>query len=91
LSRIIWANAALGNLRAIEAYIAQFNPFAAAKVAAEIIETAEQLADLPQRGRIVAGTSLREVMTSYPYIIRYRVTGEDIIILRIRHMARNSA
>lgn len=91
MHKVVWANAALVNLQAVQDYIAQFNPYAAAKVAAEIVETAEELVMFPQRGRAVRGTRLREVMTSYPYIIRYRVTGDMIIILRIRHMARKPA
>ena len=32
---------------------------------------------------------MRELIShSYPYIIRYRIEGERVIILRIRHMAR---
>ena len=31
------------------------------------------------------------MITSYPYIIRYRISDEGICILRIRHMARAAA
>jgi plasmid stabilization system protein ParE len=31
---------------------------------------------------------MREVMSSYPYIIRYRTAGDEVVILRVRHMAR---
>lgn len=75
-------------MQAIQDYIAQFNPHAAQKVATEILETADELNVFPYRGRLAAGTGLREIMTSYPYIIRYRVSGDMVIILRIRHMAR---
>ncbi len=37
---------------------------------------------------MVPRTTMREVMTSYPYIIRYRIVGDEIVILRVRHMAR---
>lgn len=91
MSRVVWAASALANLQAIRDYIAQFNPYAAAKVAAEIIESAEFLVEFPGRGRIVQGTPYREVMTSYPYVIRYRIGQDEIMILRIRHMARDSS
>lgn len=31
---------------------------------------------------------MREAMTSYPYIIRYRINGDEVVILRIRHGAQ---
>jgi toxin ParE1/3/4 len=88
LNSIVWSRRALLNLQAIRDYIAQFNPYAVAEVAAEIIETGTFLLTFPQRGRIVRGTEYREVTTSYPYVIRYRIGQEEIVILRIRHMAR---
>ena len=90
MNKIVWSRRALFNLQAIRDYIAQFNPFAADKVADEIIATGEQLALFPGRGRMVPGKDMREMMTSYPYVIRYRIAGDQVIILRIRHMARGS-
>ena len=60
-------------------------------MADEIIATGEQLALFPGKGRVVPGKGLREMITSYPYVIRYRISGQDIFILRIRHMARRPA
>jgi plasmid stabilization system protein ParE len=34
---------------------------------------------------------MREVVTRFPYVIRYRIVGEDVIILRVRHTARRPA
>jgi plasmid stabilization system protein ParE len=31
---------------------------------------------------------MRELVTNYPYIIRYRVVGNTVRILRVRHMSR---
>jgi plasmid stabilization system protein ParE len=78
----------LANLQAIREYIRQFNPHAATKVAAEIIETGDGLANFPYRGRSVGKGPLREVVTAYPYTIRYRINDGDVIILRVRHTAR---
>ena len=33
-------------------------------------------------------TGLRELVTDYPYIIRYFIDGNKIVILRVRHTAR---
>jgi plasmid stabilization system protein ParE len=31
---------------------------------------------------------MRELVAEYPYIIRYHIDGDKIVILRIRHTAR---
>jgi plasmid stabilization system protein ParE len=48
----------------------------------------DSLANFPHRGRRVRGTSLRELVSVSPYIIRYRVAEDEVVILRVRHSAR---
>jgi plasmid stabilization system protein ParE len=43
---------------------------------------------LSTRAQPVRNSDMREVVTSYPYIIRYRVTRDAVRILRVRHTAR---
>jgi plasmid stabilization system protein ParE len=50
----------------------------------------DSLERFPQRGRPVRGTNLREWTLVYPYIIRYRIAGDDVRILRVRHGMRRS-
>jgi toxin ParE1/3/4 len=88
LSRVVWTAHALANLRAIRIYIAQFNPRAAAELAARLIAAGNSLEHFPHRGRSVRGTTMRELLTVAPYVIRYRIAGEDVLILRVRHSAR---
>jgi toxin ParE1/3/4 len=88
LSEVIWTNAALAQLRAILTYVEQFNPQAAQKLVGELIATGNSLANLPHRGRPVPKTDLRESVTSYPYILRYRISGQEVVILRVRHASR---
>jgi plasmid stabilization system protein ParE len=90
LNEVVWTEPALANLQAIRDYIKQFNPDAAAKVAAEIIATGNGLVNFPRRGRLVPGTNIREAINIYPYIIRYRIDGNTEIILRVRHTLRRS-
>ncbi len=68
-------------------YLIDFNPKAAADVFTNLIETGDGLENLPHRGRKVSNSGMREVLTAYPYIIRYRVTGDAVRILRVRHTA----
>ncbi len=87
MRRIVWTDDAVANLEAIEAYIAVFDPAAAERLATRLIEVADSLAAFSERGRD-AGGGLREMTTVWPYILRYRVEAERVIILRIRHGAR---
>lgn len=86
--RIVWTDDAVGNLEAITTYVATFNPLAAQRLAARLVAVADSLTDFPHRGRD-AGEGRREMTTVWPYILRYRVEGERVIILRIRHGARD--
>jgi toxin ParE1/3/4 len=88
LNAVIWTNTALANLRFIRAYIGQFNPRAARDLANGLMTAGNSLETFPHRGRPVPKTSLRELVTAYPYVIRYRVIGDVVLILRIRHTSR---
>ncbi|MBS0504445.1 MAG: type II toxin-antitoxin system RelE/ParE family toxin [Proteobacteria bacterium] len=87
MRKIIWTDEAVANLDAIVAYIAEFNPAAARRLAARLIELADGLAEFSERGRDV-GFGRREMTIIRPYILRYRVDPDRVLILRIRHSAR---
>jgi toxin ParE1/3/4 len=87
LRKIVWTEEAISHLEAIVAYISAFNPLAAARLGERLIEVADSLAEYSERGRD-AGDGRREMTTVWPYILRYRVEGDAVIILRIRHGAR---
>jgi len=84
---VVWTAEARDNLSAIRAYIGQFNPIAAERLAARLVSVADTLDEYADRGRPV-GDGRRELTIVRPYIIRYLVTAESVIILRIRHGAR---
>src|SRR3954463_6772612 len=88
LRRIVWTEEAVANLDAIQSYISAFNPAAARRLAARLIEVADSLADFSDRGRD-AGGGLREMVSVWPYILRYRAEADAVVILRIRHGARD--
>ncbi|HME21558.1 MAG TPA: type II toxin-antitoxin system RelE/ParE family toxin [Acetobacteraceae bacterium] len=88
MNRVIWTAFALANLRAIRTYLAQFNPRAAEALADRLISAGNSLENSPGRGRSVPGTEMRELVTVSPYIIRYRIVGHQVVILRVRHRAR---
>jgi len=86
--RIVWTDDAVGNLEAIFTYVSVFNPGAATRIADRLIEVADSLAKFPNRGRD-AGGGQREMTTVWPYILRYRVEGKTVVVLRVRHGARD--
>lgn len=89
MHEVVWSDTALAQLDAIGIYLERFNPKAAAEVAAHLLDAGNSLENFPHRGRPVPGTSMRELTTDYPYIIRYRVARDGIVrILRVRHTAR---
>jgi toxin ParE1/3/4 len=86
--RVVWTQTALrGVWRAYE-YLTDFNPRAAVHLAESLLAAGDSLVNFPHRGRPVRGTNMRELVTVSPYIIRYRVTADTVIILRVRHGSR---
>lgn len=86
--RVVWTEPALDEIARAYDYIFDFNPRAAMHVAETLRKEGEGLVNFPHRGRPVPGTDMRELVTSYPYIIRYRIEDDVAVILRVRHTSR---
>ena len=86
--RVIWSPQALRQVDRASDYLMDFNPRAAVRLAEGLIEAGDSLAHFPHRGRPVHGTTMRELVTAFPYIIRYRVVRDTVRILRVRHTSR---
>ena len=86
--QVLWAPIALRQVEQIFDYLEQFNPRAAEAVAVALITAGNSLKTFPHRGRPVAKTNKREIIAIYPYLIRYRIIGNTVRILRVRHTAR---
>jgi len=84
---IVWSDLALADLAHIRAYIGQFNPAAAQRFAARIIAATDSLTRFPEIGRHI-GNGRRELAIVPPYLIRYRITGARVEIIRVRHGAQ---
>jgi toxin ParE1/3/4 len=85
--RVIWSPAALNDIGRAYDYIVDFNPRAAAELTRQLKEAGDTLAKFPERGRPIAGER-RELLVIWPYSIRYRITGQQAQILRVRHGAQ---
>jgi len=86
---IRWLTAALSDLRAIKAYIAEQNPEAARQVIASIRHQATTLTNQPNIGRMGRIPDTRELVISpYPYIVAYREHHDEVHILAVVHTSR---
>jgi toxin ParE1/3/4 len=86
--RVVWTRTALRGVSRAYDYIFDFNPRAAALMASALLAAGDSLVNFPHRGRPVRGAAMRELVSVSPYIIRYRIDGENVVILRVRHTAR---
>ena len=81
-----WTPRAVGDLDAIHEHIANDRPMVAKRMKARLVEAADSLGLFPERGR-EAGAS-RELVVVNPYVIRYRIRPEAVVILRVKHGAQ---
>jgi toxin ParE1/3/4 len=68
------------------------NPAAAVRVRAAILESLQYVVSFPQIGRRQTAKGIRKLVTrKYSYLVYYIVDeqAEEIVILTIRHHARN--
>jgi len=85
--RIVWTDEAANDLENIVSYITQFNPLAAQRMAARLIAAAEALKEHAERGRPV-GEGHRQLAIVRPYLIRYRIDGDTVVVFRCWHGSR---
>ena len=89
--RVEYSKRAIADLRQIAAYYTRSsNPAVAERIAARIREVVVQLTGSPLSGRsVVQRSGVRVVLlVNYRYKIFYRVAGNTIRIIHIRHTSR---
>ncbi|WP_306840068.1 type II toxin-antitoxin system RelE/ParE family toxin [Neorhizobium huautlense] len=70
-------------------YVSERSPSGAERIAIRISEAIELLANQPRAGQRTSRQSTRRlVMSPYPYVIFYRLDGEDVVVTRFRHTSR---
>jgi toxin ParE1/3/4 len=85
-----WTGPAADDFVHIVEYVRRDNPGAARRIADTIYKAVALLQDFPLRGRNGIVEETRElVLTPLPYIVVYEVSGNDILVLRIRHAAHD--
>ena len=84
-----WSRRALASLVAQDDYLRPLNPAAADAVLTEIESLATLIAEFPEMGRKIEGTTLRyHVTRRYHYRVVYRVTGDRLEVVEVLHPRR---
>jgi len=87
--RLVWTEPAMRDLASAQAWIAHDRPLAAASQVQRVVDAVRRLRDFPNVGRPGRRGGARElVVPGGPFIVAYRIRGEEIAILRIFHGAR---
>lgn len=89
MRRIVWATPARFDLRRLRVWTERYSPATAPLQARRIREAIERLPENPRLGRVVpvpdgGNEELRELILS-PYVIRYTVDPERIVVVRLWH------
>ncbi len=86
---IKWTITALRSVDEIATYIAKDNPARASSFVSELQIAVGKLQDHPGMGRAGRVPGTRELVLHRNYLAIYRVTGNDVEILRLHHVARD--
>lgn len=88
-SELIWQPSAVNDLARLREFIEPHNPKAAANSARRIIKAANLLLDNPHLGHPIEGMlEFNQIFIPFGkrgYVLKYRIEGKKIIILRIWH------
>jgi addiction module RelE/StbE family toxin len=84
-----YAPRALRDLESIGTYLVQRNPSGAENVLSAIKASIDALSAFPEMAPAVDQTGHRRLpILRYPYVVFYRIAGDELLILHIRHTSR---
>jgi len=87
--KIRYTPRALSDLQSIHTYISEHNPEAATRVIGIVEKRSAALSNHPNMGYASDEPNVRIILAiPYPYRIYYRVKGDEIEIVHIRHTSR---
>lgn len=90
MPHLIWSQRAIGDLLRLQAFLEPKSPAAARKAAATILQGLALLTEFSSVGRPVEGLpdGFRDLPITFSasgYIVRYRLEGDIVHIVAIRH------
>ena len=83
-----WSSTALADIRRLRAFIEPHHPKAAQRAAMSLKQAANRVLSHPGIGTRIEGRQDRELFVPFGnrgYVIRYRLDGDDLVILKIWH------
>ena len=87
--KVRYTKRALAQIDQILTYIEAHSPQGAGHVRGRIVALIALLETYPHAGRTTTRAYVRRLpVNPYPYLIDYRVTATEIVIMRFRHAAR---
>ena len=87
--KLRYTSKALAELADILSYIAERSPQGAHKVQVRIQAVTSLLLQYPLSGQLTSESGLRRIVTApYPYSVFYEATTEEVVIIGVRHAAR---
>jgi toxin ParE1/3/4 len=88
--KLRYTSKAAAELDRILAYIDEQSPQGARRVQRRIQTITELLVQQPYSGRRTSNRRLRRISaTPYPYVIFYEITDQEVVIIGVRHGARD--
>jgi toxin ParE1/3/4 len=87
--RLHFTSRAADELEEVIEYIRERSPQGAKNVRARIRKLTQHVLEHPQSGSLTSSGLRRIATTPYPYLIFYEVLADEVIIVGIRHSARN--
>lgn len=88
--KVRFTRPARADLDQIHKYIRKFNPEAASRVMARLMEVSWSLRDLPEQGRQTDEPGvLMLVVPQLHYFVFYRITGNEVHVVHVRHTSRS--
>jgi len=82
---VVFTHRALRDLANIRSWISEDRPAAASRMAVELVAACDRLELFPERGRPGIEPGTRELTTVWPYVIVYRIAGDNVEVLSIWH------
>ena len=90
---LVYSQEAIADLTRLRAFIADNDPTAAARVAADLVTRIDNLCAFPEMGRSVSQAPTPDSVRDFifgKYVVRYTVHDSAVAILRIWHQYENS-
>jgi plasmid stabilization system protein ParE len=87
--RLVFHPGVVGDLEAIVAYYAELDGSLPARFRARFSEQVSRLAELPNSGAALFDDFRRIVIKRFPYLIVYRIEGEQVFVLAVVSFRRD--